>query len=431
MNEVRMKVLLENMPNDLRSISYVSKEWRESQWDATYGSYFQNIADQFAAGVSSEASEVVDIEQWQAAIMEDAADLDERIGEFEHEMDAALSWSFASEVGMEGMTYDWSENVFLENAEPMSIVRHAGTKPLMMMAVKYRAQPLLGELVTELLNRAPEHIRHFIALAFQDEEQREQSRAILDRAWPLVEETYTIAMNEIFPALDDLEALFTMSAQWTTPELSLDLPPPDQPLPLPEVSAAIKLRNRDQFLSGCKELYGVFDKMVELIHETQPDTLSDGFSIPRPQREELAGATRFYYEQFPQSTFEGFEPQVVVSNDTVVLGYSARQVLDLIQEKPLAIRPAWLAPEMPVASIGMVDISEMVKAVSPWLSFGFQIVIGDLDTPLPVPFNDGPIPTGGDIVQIWECLASLGKIAATTVIDDDGITVSRWVWVGP
>ena len=424
----RLQILLENMPRDLRSIGYVSKQCRESQWNATYGSYFQNIADQFSTAVSSEESQAVDIEQWTAAIQEDAADLDERIGEFEHELDAALSWSFASDVGLEGMAYDWSENVFLENAVPMSIIRHAGTKPLLMFAFKQKSQPLLGELMQVIIDRAPEHIRRFISLAEQAEEQRDQALEIVDRAWPLVEESYSIVIDEILPAVDEYEGLFCLSAQWTTPELSSDLPPPEQPLPLPEFSAAIKLRNRDQFLSGCKELYGVFDKIVELVRDVQPDSIPDGYTVPRPKLEEMAGATRFYYEEFSPGSLAGFEPQVIVSNDTVVIGYSARHVLDLIQEKALAARPAWLAPDMPVASMSIVDMAGMVRAVSPWLDFGFRIVLGDLDTPVAV--SDGPVPTGRDITQVWECFQSLGRSAATTVINDEGVTVSRWVWVG-
>ncbi len=427
-NHDRMKVLMENLPNDLRSITYISKEWRESQWDATYGSYFENLADQFTAAISSEESDAVDIEEWQQEIADDAAELDARIADLDLEFDAAVSWSFASEVGLEGMTYDYSDNVFIENAKPMSIIRHAGTRPLLMFAVKQQLQPLFGELLTELLERAPEHIRRFIALAEQDEEQRDLSLSILDKAWPLVAETHAIAMNDIFPALDDREGLVTISAQWTTPELSVDLPTPTQPLPLPELAAAIKLRNRDQFLSGCRDLFGVFDKVVELVRDVQPDSVPDGYSVPRPQQEDLAGSTRFFYPEFSQGAFSGFEPQVIVSNDTVVVAYSARQALDLIQDKPLATRPAWLSPEMPVAGISIVDMAGMTAAVSPWLNFGFEVALGDLNSP--VSPGEGPIPTGGDIVQIWECLSSLGKIATTTVIDEDEVTVSRWVWVG-
>lgn len=427
-NHDRMKVLIENLPRDLRSISYASKEWRESQWDASYGSYFQNLANQFATAVSSEESEAIDIEQWQAAILEDAADLDERIGEVDNELDAALSWSFASEVGMEGRSYDWSKNLFFENAEPMSIVKHAGAKPLFMLAIKQQAQPLVSELIEEILDRAPEHIRRFIALAEQNEEKREQALEILDQAWPLVGESYEIVVNEILPAIDELEGLLTMSAQWTTSQLSIDLPAPEQPLPLPEISAAFKLGNRDQFLSGCRELYAIFDKVVDLAREIQPDSVPESYSIPRPQQEELAGATRFFYADNSQSWFEGFAPQVIVSNDTVVIGYSTRHALELIQEKPLATRPAWLSPEMPVAGMSVVDIAGIVQTVSPWLGFGFQIGTGDLNTP--VSMNAGPIPTGNEIIQIWECLTALGKVAATTVIEDDGATVSRWVWVG-
>ena len=192
---------------------------------------------------------------------------------------------------------------------------------------------------------------------------------------------------------------------------------------------AMKVRNRDQFLSGCNELYGVFDQVVELVREFNPDAVPADYAVPRPESEELAGATRFYYPSFAAGVpIEGFQPQVVVGNDTIVVGYSSRQVTDLMQDKPLATRPAWLGPKTPVAVISLVDMAGMANAFTPWLTYGFQITPVGLNTPLSP--EEGPIPTGNDIVQIWECLSSLGKVAATSVVDEDGATQSRWVWVG-
>lgn len=425
----RLAVLRESVPRALRSVSYASKEWRESQWDASYGDYFQGAVAQFTAAISSEESDEVDVEEWREAILQDAEELDEYVGELEMEFDAALAWSFASEVGLEGIAYDWSVNPLLENAEPMSIIRHAGSQPLVLFAMKYQPQPAFAELVGEVIDRAPDHIQRFIALAEQDEEQRDIALEVLEKAWPLVEDSYRIVQEEILPSVDENESLLSMSALWTTSELSMELPPAESPLPLPEMAMAIKVRNRDQFLAGCNELYGVFDKVVELVREFNPDAIPADYSVPRPEREELQGATRFYYSEFSAGMpIEGFQPQVIVGNDTLVVGYSERQVMDLMEDKPLATRPAWLGPDTPVAVISLVDMAGMVNAVTPWLTYGFQLTMGDLDTPLSP--DEGPIPTGNDIVQIWECMTAFGKVAATSVVDDEGGTQSRWVWVG-
>ncbi len=120
---------------------------------------------------------------------------------------------------------------------------------------------------------------------------------------------------------------------------------------------------------------------------------------------------------------------MIVSNDAVVVAYSARQAGDMNEAKPLATRPAWLGPEAPVASMSYMDIAGMMSAVSSWVRYGFMLTIGDLDTPLGEnPDNNVPVPTAQRKSCKWGDLSVLGKTASTTVIDESGATVSRWVW---
>jgi hypothetical protein len=78
----------------------------------------------------------------------------------------------------------------------------------------------------------------------------------------------------------------------------------------------------------------------------------------------------------------GFEPQVVVSNDVVVYGFSDRQVRDLLEDRPLTTRPAWLTAEEAVASVGFADWGGMTAAFRPWISYALELSVGDLDMPL-------------------------------------------------
>ncbi len=422
----RLEILTDETPANLRTVSYASGEWRQSQWNANYGSYFQRLTSQFVVAVQGVENEDIDVEAWTESIREDAELLDEQLVEFAPDFEALVSWSFASEVGREGYSYDWSENVLLENASPLAVLRHAGTSPLFLMAAKQQAMPIVGELLETILDRAPDHIQNFIVMAEQDDEQQELALTVLDKGWPLLEEAYAIFSESIQPSLDDHESLLSLAAKWTTTQLASEMPIASQPLPLPELAGVIKLKNRDQFLSGCKEMFQVFDQLTDLVREIAPDSVPVNYKVPRPQSEELEGATRYFYPEF-RLPISGFDPQVIVSNDMVIYGYSDRQVRDLAEAKPLTSRPAWLTPEMPVASVSFIDFTGMVAAFRPWLNYGLELTVGDLDAPLAE--DSGPVPTGNDILQIWDCLGSLGKAAATTVIDEDGVTVVRWVWV--
>jgi hypothetical protein len=118
---------------------------------------------------------------------------------------------------------------------------------------------------------------------------------------------------------------------------------------------------------------------------------------------------------------------LLVSDDAIVLGYSQRQVTDMMEPRPLTTRPAWLDDDSAVAAVSYVDLAGMVTALRPWVKFGLSLTGQPLDEPLfPQP---GPIPTGNDILQIWDCMSAMGKAAGTVTVGADGPNVSRWVWV--
>jgi hypothetical protein len=423
----RMEVLRNEPPKNFRTVSYASEDWRASQWNANFGSYFTRMFSQFAGAIEGVENEKVDVDNWQALIAEDAALLDETLAEFSPKFDAVISWSFASPIGREGFTYDWSENLLRENATPMSILRHAGTSPLFLSADKWQKLPVLNDLIEIILERAPDHIQNFILLAEQDEEQQETALELLEKGWTILDDAYRILRDSILPAIDDREILFSLAANWTTNQLSEQLPVASQPLPLPEFAGAITLRNRDEFLAGCSEMFDIFDQITELVRQVSPDAVPADYKVPRPQQQQLAGATKFFYPEI-RLPITGFAPQIVVSKNVVVVGYSERQVQDLLERKPLTSRPAWLTADMPVASMRFADLAGMVAAIRPWLSYAMEISLGDLDSPIAE--DNGPVPTGNDILQMWDCLSAFGKTASTTVIDEAGATVVRWVWVG-
>lgn len=424
----RMSVLKDAEVSDLRSVSFVSQRWRQTQWDANFAHYFRNLMVQLSVAIDSEAEQIADAEQWKAELLADANRLDEFVGQMAPQYGDALGWSSAITSGSEGWGYDWSDNMWFENDNPLQILEHAGADSLLLMAFKQRSLPALEGLCEFVMQRIPVHAERFIATAEQNEEEREVALEVFRKGWPLVEEAAEILHTKISPALDDNETLISMAASWMTRELGSELPVADQPLPIPEIALACKLRDRELFLDGCQDLYGVFDKVVALVRETEPDALPANYVVPRPIEDNIGEATTYYYEEIAGTgSLSGFKPQLAIADDVVILGYSDRQVRDMLEPKVLATRPAWLTDETPVAVVSYVDYGGILGAFRPWMTFGISMTGMPLNEPLFA--AEGPVPTGNDLLQIWDTFSAAGIAAATASVSDAGPTIVHWVWV--
>ncbi|MCA9157440.1 MAG: hypothetical protein KDA72_03890 [Planctomycetales bacterium] len=427
----RMSVLKEAATSDVRTILFASKRWRQSQWNASFEHYFRNLFVQFSVAIDSEADEdggISDAEKWKEELLQDAERLDEMIADVAPDFGDMLAWSHAITSGSEGWSYDWSSNPLFESVSPMQILEHAGANSLYLLAFKHRALPALNELCDYAMERIPEHAVRFIAAAERDEEDRELALRVFKQAWPLAEEAAEILRDKIAPALDEKESLLSLSAAWTTRELGNDLPRADEPLTLPELAIACKLRDRELFLEGCQELYGVFDKVVELVREVDQDAIPADYEIPRPVEEAIGEASSYHYEELTSAVgMAGFKPQLVIADDVVIFGYSDRQVRDMLGRRALATRPAWLTDETPVAAVGYADYGGMLAAMRPWIMYGFSMSGMPLNQPLAP--ADGPVPSANDLLQIWDTFSAAGVAAATVSTDDSGPTVAHWVWV--
>lgn len=430
LNHETLAVLKESAPSNLRSVSFVSSEFRQAGWQANFDGYFERIVGQFA-GLRQlpgmDADKILD------QVQEDAAWMDEKLTELTPEFGPQLAWAHTNEERSAVLTYayDWTSGSAFENAQPMTITRHAGSQPLAMFAFKQREIPLLGEMVEYGLNVAPDRIMSIVEMNVDNEAELEMIGKVVDRVVDIMKEGYGVFAEQICPALGENESLLSIAGQWKIDYLGPGAPVPSQPVPLPEIGGAAKLSDRQAFLSGCEDLFAVLDKLVEVVKEVNPNSVPADYKIPRPVAEETASGTKYSYPQISgQVPLDGFDLQVLVTDDAVIYGYSDRQVADMAEGKPLASKPAWLGTDDPVAGVSFIDFAGMFAAVRPWAEFGFEV--SGFGTETPIAFSPQfPEIRGSDILQLWDCLQSTGQAAGTVVVDDEmGATITRSVWVG-
>lgn len=417
--------LTEAKPDRLRSVSYVSAEFMQSQWEANFGSYFKNIVRQFSTVMDSEADKIPDMEQWKAELLEDADWLDSKLVGSSNQFGAVLNWTNGIEDGLEGYSYNFTKYGLLQNDAPIEVLEHAGENPLMVLGFKQEPNEQVAEMLEYVLRKYPRHVSQFIRLVEDDAEDREVALKVVDKSHPLVVDMYEIFRDKVFKAMDG-EMVFAVSADWRLGELP-NLPPPDEALPIPEIASAYALNDRKLFIEGCDELYQLMDRVVELIREFEPD-YAPGYKVPRPAEMVESEITKYSYPDLTQQVpVEGFAPQAAVSDKVLVMSYSDSQVSEMLKARELANKPAWVGQDTPVAAVSYVNYAGFIRAMSPWIQYGFQT--NGLAFDEPVSDGDGPIPTPTDILQIFDCFTSMGQAAGSTSVMESGGTESRWVWI--
>lgn len=423
--------VLANRSADLRSINYTSGDWRNAAWQANFGNYFQRLAFQLSnALIVVDADDAEKLQAWHEELVADCEWLDEQIADLIPEFEDALVYSFRSAEGVETFAYDWTPSFLLENAQPLAVARHGGTGPLILAAARQQWLEGADEIAFAVLEAVPKHFAKLVEAGAIKDADAEKAQPVIDGVFPILEDILATFRDKIVPALDGNETLLAITAQATATHLGEDAPPPPQPLPLPEVGMVLKLRDRDQFLTGCSEILDAINSLIDFVREQEPESVPPNFRIPEPEEETLPGGARYWFPSTAPAPLAQFELQMAINQEVAVLGYSARQVKDLYQDRALAARPAWYSPEQPTAAVGFVDIAGIFRAIKPWVRYGLSMSGKDLEEPLGVGQGGAPVPTGADVLQIWDTFKKFGKSAGTTVIDDDDVTVSHWIWVG-
>ncbi len=428
LNHEALAKLREAAPTRLRSVAYTSADFKEAAWRASMENYCKRMTTQMSAVVKNEAGDKPGVMQWMDDIERDAAQLDTFIMAAAPNFGATVAWSAGNDVGAEGYAYDFTTPSALENASPLSVANHAGSNNLLSIAVMQAADsPQAKQAAEYILDAVPRHVRSFIATAEQSDEERARIQTAFDRGWPLILEAIEILETKIAPSMDRRQSVLSLAGSWMVDDFGPDAPPLPGPMPLPELALACELDNSELFLSGCSDLYAVFDKMTELVKEIEPNAIPADYSVPRPSSESIQGGKRFFYEEWASPVpISGFLPQVAVTESAVVIGYSERQVDDMLSGQSKGLVPAWVGPNDSVAAAWTLDIAGFTSMIRPWAEFGILSSTGSLDQPLSP--EQGPIPTGNDVLQIWDCLTSLGKFVGTAKVLDNGVE-SRWVWI--
>ena len=421
--------LVKNPPANLRMIQYSSGDFRMASLQTNFGHYFERLALQVTTPLAQQFDSD-EFEEWREKLLEDCEWLDDKMSEALPKYAAMLAYSFETPEGTESYAYDWTPSWILENAKPLAVASHAGTSPLLLLATRQKWLKGISEIVDATLDELPNHVEALVESGMLEDDQAEKLEEGAEKILPIIEDIYAALRDKVVGGMDGNESVTSFAAQSIARQLNEYAPPPPAPLPLPEVSVAVKIKNRDLFLSGCDEVIQGINALMDVIRQENPGNIPPGARVPEAREESLAdGGKRYSFPLGAPAPWDQFEIQMALNKEVAVLGYSTRQVKDMYQSRPLAARPEWYSADQPVAAVGYMDIAGIFKAIKPWVHYGLVNSNEDLDQPL-APGGEAPVPSGSEILEIWDCFSKLGQLAGTTMVDKNNVSVSHWIWVG-
>lgn len=345
------------------SISYVSEQMmRES-----------NTLDRQLDGYVEMAERMLRLTELdpglQDELIADAKQLVEDVKKYIPEPGARTAFSFISPRGLEGFTYDWSQQIGIDGSKKLTILDHLGGKPLAFSAGRTKYAPQDYELTVKWLQRGVYYFEQ-LGLPQLEQEQQDLYRQIRTEMTPLAERLDQVTKLSWIPAFKDGQSAFVMDAKLTSSKWQQDMPEAKTPLPMLEFGMVYGISDPTLVKAASSDYFAITREAMNKLHAIVPDVVPE-FTLPLPQAREFPEGTVFYYS-FPREW--GLDPQLApnaaLSKEFLALSLLPKFGLRLLKPTPLEVEGPVANHDRPLASASYFDWAGLLDALTPWLNYG-------------------------------------------------------------
>ena len=407
----------------LTMASYTSDVLGETNWNAQLNGFFSKLFSQTSAAgrvLLKDDSEVHDLLD---DIESDVEWMDTEIAKVIPPFKGQTMLSFLTDEGWEMLQYNRTPDFILQSDEPLPGLGHVGGKPLMMVVTKFANHPEYFQLMRKIVQRAKSRLDDALDMDLSeidvDEDDQYEAKRMVNKVYPLLERVANAYENLIAPSLTGEHGLVWTSGNLKAKQWVQGMPEADEPLPLPEFSWISGLKDRDSMIKGGKEIYSIFDSVLELARELDSNSVPEGYSIPRPEKVTEKSGIKYGYpipEDCPVPA--DLMPHVLLSDDLLVIGYSKATTNLLAEGSTLEVGKPVFSSDSKLASASYIDVGRMFQSFGPWIRYAVKQANVDLDQDL-VQQSDLPLEsvniTPNDLMGLWSVLESIGEVTTTAV----------------
>jgi hypothetical protein len=345
------------------SISYVSERMMREG----------NTLDKQLDGYVSMAEAMLPLSELDPAMQEeiigDVRKLVDDLKKYIPKPGAHTSFSFISQRGLEGYTYDWSEHLAIDGSQKLTILDHLGGKPLAFAAGRTKYAPQDYELTVKWIQRGVYYFEQ-LGLPQLEPEQQELYQKIRTDMTPLAERLDQVTKLSWIPAFKDGQSAFVMDAKLTSAKWHEQMPPAATPLPILEFGWVYGVSDAELVKVASSDYFEIAREAVNKLHAIVPDAVPE-FAVAAPQAREFPEGTVYYYTLPREWGLDTqIAPNAALSKDFLALTLLPKFGLRLLKPTPLEVEGPVANHDRPLASASYFDFAGLLDALVPWMDYG-------------------------------------------------------------
>lgn len=411
-NRPELKPLAEHLTKRLTEVNFTSKEFNA-----------------LITGTKEDVDGLVDLaeemlpyaelpDELEQRLLEDARALANDLKPFVPEPGGSLSFSYLTSQGYEGFTYDWTQNLTLDDSKPLSLVQHTGGSPILAWAGRNKHSPQDYDVFVKWIKKGFGYFEEFGVPQMSDAE-REQFKYVMDFAVPQLKRIDNANRTMLIPALADGQTGFVLDADITSKRWHNEMPPATEGLPMFEIALVFGVSDAELLKKGMNEYLAVAQAVADKLKEVNPGSVPADYRVPDPKTREVSGGTVYSFE-LPADV--GLDPQIQpaagLSKTVAVVSLSPNQTERILQ--PSSLNSDLIASRKNLGSAAVLDFAGLVDAVRPWVEYGVKYsAVGvspgeDVSEKLKALQNEpkvkfvlGDIRTGAEILKCFRGVASI------------------------
>lgn len=319
---------------------------------------------------------------------------------------SALAFTFLTERGYEGYSYNRTKNDDLDGSKALTLLEHLGGSPLFFTSMRNRHSPEDYDTVVKVLKLAHSYFEE-LGLSKLPVDAQQQYQQVMKIAGPLLVRLDKTTGQMLVPALADGQSACLIDAKLASKQWHKDMPASKQPLPILELGLVVGVSDPALLRKAMEEYRGIANDVIAAIRKFAPDA---DFKIPEPETTKASKGTLYFYP-LPEAAGldKQLQPTAGLGAKVAVVTLSREHASRLLNPTPLTTAEGPLTKTKgPLASATYLDWAGLVQAVTPWVDFGMQ------QGRAPDDIRD-QVRT---VLQILQCLRSFSSV---TYIEDGAV----------
>lgn len=345
---------------------------------------------------------------------------------------AWMSYSFMTDTGFAGSSWNWSSNTALDASQTLSILQHVGGSPFAVVASRAAIDPDDIAAIAGWWDKGVAFFEKYV-VEKMEEDDREKFQEVRKTFGPLAEDFIDTLRNKFAPALADRQLALVLDDEAKVERLQADLPASADPLPLIEPAIVLGVADADLFKEGLNDLFELSDRLVNTIRAQDPSAIPEGYQIPDPEKTSVTGGMIWSFP-IPQAQLDDqIAPAIGLGKDVAVFSLVPGQAGRLLSAADLKTAKGVAEFAKPLGAAAAADVPALIDMIEAWAVYAARYAAvqqreGTVGSDLELSASDeGPMvsPILEQVKVVLEACRCLKSAAAEQTIES-GVTITRW-----